>query len=127
MDNENYQNPQQTEQQKPLRSAYTAALLHIFFPFLGFGFFYRAENNKGHHCFRLGVIGLIAVALGSCLSGIRGADIFIIFIIIGAFLVFAVWIWNALEALQLFSGEITEDKKGRTLYQEFFPKSHDYK
>lgn len=128
MDHENYQNPQQTDQQahpvtepQTPRSAYIAALLHIFFPILGFGFFYRAENAKGHFCFRLGLLGLIVVAFGFCLNVVSAnANISIFFILIGALLVVAIWIWNLFEAVKLFSGESTEDQKGRTLHQDFF-------
>lgn len=128
MDNENYQNPQQTEQQKPPRSAYTAALLHIFFPILGFGYFYRAEHNKGIICVLLFLFDVVMEAIAiivACLSSQKDTleDAYT-FIAGGVIIILLIWIMNIMEAVALFFGGITIDKKGRTLHQDFILNIH---
>lgn len=84
------------------RSAYFAALLHLFFATLGLGYFYRGMNDKGKNCIIMLIVGAVTAFLG-----------------VGVILIAVVEIINLVEAIKLFSGKTTKDAYGRDLYQEF--------
>lgn len=93
---------QAPETTKP-RSAYMAAILHLVFPLLGLGYFYRGNKEKGKNCIIMFIVG----AVTSFLFGI------------GAILIAIVSIINLIEGVKLFKGEYPVDSYGRKLYQEF--------
>ncbi len=117
--NQNYQQPYQQNYQpygaynapapevapettKP-RSAYWAAVLHVFAGLLGFGYYYRGMKEKAKNC-------IICFIVGAVLSPLFG---------IGAIVLCVCQIINLVEAVKLFKGDYQYDAYGRTLYQEF--------
>lgn len=84
------------------RSAYLAALLHLFFGVFGLGYYYRGMNEKGKNCWIMLIVGAVTSVIG-----------------VGVILIAVVQIINMVEAVNLFSGKITKDAYGRDLYQEF--------
>lgn len=98
----NYQTvPQPPETTKP-RSAYIAALLHLFCPLFGLGYFYRGDKNRGKNCIIMLIVGAVTSFIG-----------------IGALLIAITEIINIVECVKLFKGEYALDSYGRKLYQEF--------
>lgn len=85
------------------RSAYWAALLHIFLGLFGFGYYYRGMNDKAKNCIIMLVVGILT----SVIFGI------------GAVVITICEVINIVEAIKLFNGSITQDAYGRTLYMEF--------
>ena len=105
-----YQQPpyqQQPVMQAPAttkpRSAYIAALLHLFFGALGLGYYYRGIEDKAKNCW-------IMLIVGACTSVLFG---------IGAILITIVTIINMVEAVKLFAGKYPVDAYGRPLALEF--------
>lgn len=85
------------------RSAYVAAILHILFGLVGFGYYYRGDYEKAKNCW----IMFIAGAAGILVCGL-GTIVLLVCIII-----------NIVEAVKLFEGKYPVDSFGRELVQEF--------
>lgn len=97
-----YQTVEQPPETTKPRSAYIAALLHLFSPLLGLGYFYRGDKNKGKNCIIMLIVGAVTSFIG-----------------VGAILIAITAIINLVECIKLFKGEYTVDSYGRKLYQEF--------
>ena len=95
--------PEQPPETTKPRSAYWAAILHLFFGTLGFGYNYRGMKDKAKNCIIMLIVGIAT----SWIFGLGGIVIAVCQII------------NIVEAVKLFNGTITADAYGRTLYQEF--------
>ncbi len=85
------------------RSAYAAALLHLFFGVLGLGYYYRGMKDKAKNCW-------IMLIVGAATSVIFG---------LGAIVILVCQIINIVEAIKLFNGDYPTDAYGRELVQEF--------
>ena len=94
MDGQNLNNANNGSEVKP-KSKMVAGLLAIFLGTLGIHNFYLGYTKKA-------VIQLVVTIVGIILSCI----------IIGAFVVFGVWIWAIVEAVYIFTGKIDCDAQG---------------
>lgn len=85
------------------RSAYVAALLHLFFGLFGLGYYYRGMKDKARNCW-------IMLIVGAATSVIFG---------LGVIVLAVCEIINFVQAIKLFNGDYPVDAYGRELLQEF--------